>query len=105
MRNLKRKYLFGKTTVDGNNELDYLDTRLHNFNPEQTTIFKVPAFMVGRPDIISFAVYEKPNYYWLIMWANDIVDPFEDIKAGDDLIIPSLLDYYDFFNDNARRQR
>lgn len=105
MRNLKRKFLYEKKTEKGNQELDYLDTNIHNLNLEQATTFRVPAFMVGRPDIISYAVYESPYYYWLIMYANDIIDPFEEIQENDVLIVPSLLDYYNFFNDNARRQR
>lgn len=103
--NLKRKNLYSRVEVNGNIELDYLNTNLDEMNLGQSRVFRIPQFMEGRPDLISFAVYQNVDYGWIIMWENDIIDPFESLVAGRELVIPSLTDYYNFYNENSRRGR
>ncbi len=105
LANLKRSNLYSRVTVDGNTELDYLDTNLDEMELGQMQTFRIPQFMVGRPDLISFSVYQNVDYGWIIMWANNIIDPFEELYAGKELVIPSLTDYYNFYNENAKRRR
>lgn len=42
----------------------------------------------GRPDIIAYKMYGDPALYWIILWINDILDPFETIYPGMLLRIP-----------------
>ena len=50
----------------------------------------IPAGMDSRPDLISNNVYGTPNYWWLICTANNIIDPFEELKAGKTIKIPII---------------
>tara|TARA_R110000765_G_scaffold92610_1_gene174887 strand:- start:1729 stop:2025 length:297 start_codon:yes stop_codon:yes gene_type:complete len=50
----------------------------------------IPAGMEGRPDLISNDVFGTPNYWWLICTANNILDPFEELKAGKTIKIPII---------------
>lgn len=43
-----------------------------------------------RPDLISDLFYNTPRYDWLIMWFNNINDPFQQLNVGDRLYIPKL---------------
>lgn len=43
-----------------------------------------------RPDLISELFYNTPNYDWLIMWFNNINDPFQQLNVGDRLYIPII---------------
>lgn len=43
-----------------------------------------------RPDLISELFYNTPSYDWLIMWFNNINDPFQQLNVGDRIYIPSL---------------
>lgn len=45
----------------------------------------------GRPDLVSYTVYGNVNFWWAIMWVNNILFPMRDLKAGTVLIIPSIL--------------
>lgn len=50
----------------------------------------VPAGFQNRPDLISELFYDTPEYFWFIMVANNIPDPFEGLSLGDRVIIPKI---------------
>jgi len=43
----------------------------------------------GRPDLISYDVYENAYYAWVIMQYNSIVDPTEELVKGKRLRLPT----------------
>ena len=50
-------------------------------------LYKVPPKFAGRPDLIANDVYQAPDLWWVILWANNITDPFARPYAGDILNI------------------
>ncbi len=48
----------------------------------------LPAGFEGRPDLLSYEVYGTTDYWWVICLANDIIDPFEQFKAGKQIKVP-----------------
>tara|TARA_R110000737_G_C14226328_1_gene421940 strand:+ start:187 stop:486 length:300 start_codon:yes stop_codon:yes gene_type:complete len=50
----------------------------------------IPAGMDGRPDLLSFKIYGTPDYWWLLCAANKIIDPFEQLTAGKQIIVPIM---------------
>ena len=46
-----------------------------------------------RPDIISRLYYNDPTLYWVILLANDMVDPFI-LDAGTIVRIPTFISLY-----------
>ena len=44
----------------------------------------------NRPDLISVAAYGTSDYWWAIMYVNNILMPIRDLSAGTILTIPSL---------------
>jgi hypothetical protein len=48
-----------------------------------TYMYKVPAKFAGRPDLIAAEVYQDAALWWVILWANNIIDPFGRPYAGD----------------------
>lgn len=99
----RRKDLFSRVEVDGNTELDYLSSGFVHMGIEKYERFRVPSYMAGRPDLISYAHYGQPDYGWLILEYNDIFDPWDEITAGTVLKIPSIKEYYNFYNKNKKR--
>jgi hypothetical protein len=45
---------------------------------------------VARPDLLSYKLYKTPELYWVILWLNNIVDPFEGMYPGMLLRVPLL---------------
>jgi hypothetical protein len=35
------------------------------------------------PEIIAHKLYEDPNRYWIVMFANDLIDPYYDVPLKD----------------------
>lgn len=54
------------------------------------TLYVLEAGHVARPDLISYMFYKTPAYYWVILWLNNISDPFEQMFAGMTLRIPTM---------------
>ena len=98
----KRRFLYKTVLVDSNKELDYLTTKLPELKTKpKDTSFIVNAYHIGRLDLVSQEIFDTPSLWWLIAHVNDIIDPLEDMYLGQELIIPSTIDYYKFFVDNS----
>jgi hypothetical protein len=50
----------------------------------------VPAGMEGRPDLLSYRLYGTVDYWWVLLVANNIVDPFEQLVAGKQIRVPII---------------
>ena len=94
---MDRFRFYKETTVNGTKELDLLWNSLSNFE-----IKRVPAYYrttildVMQPDLISYRLYGTERYWWIICLANNIHNPFTGIGVGDILVIPHIMDIYDF---------
>jgi len=51
----------------------------------------VPAGYEHRADLISNVFYGTPTYDWVICWFNNISDPLQRLRVGDDIRIPRLI--------------
>ena len=67
------------------------------FTPEKITahptdrLYVLEAGDVARPDLISYKFYGTTKFYWILMWINDILDPFEEMYPGMLLRIPTQI--------------
>jgi hypothetical protein len=43
----------------------------------------------ARPDLISYRVYGKAKYAWLVLQYNNIVDPETELTTGTELVLPT----------------
>ena len=48
----------------------------------------IPPGYAHRPDLISNEVFQTVRKDWLILMINNIKDPFQELNAGDSIIIP-----------------
>lgn len=47
------------------------------------SLYKVPAKFSGRPDLIALDIYQDSALWWVVLWANNIVDPFARPSVGE----------------------
>lgn len=99
----QRKYMYNIAEVDGNTELDYLDTHLLDMELETSRKFMVGDVTKYRPDLISFLMYGNYNFGWLIAYHNGMLDPVAEFTTGRSIDIPSMDSYYRFYNRYARK--
>lgn len=97
-----RKTFYRKRiSPEQNIEIDYLRTSINEMKLRTVDEMRLNAAMAGRPDLISKKAYGSYNFGWLIALHNGIMNPFEEYKIGRMIKIPSLDDYYKFYNRNT----
>jgi hypothetical protein len=59
------------------------------FNANLPTIryYKVPVQYSNRADLIAKEVYGSEEYWWVLYWANNLIDPFTSLNTDDVLKI------------------
>lgn len=49
--------------------------------------YSVPPNYADRPDLIANYLYGSPDYWWVIYWSNNIIDPFGRPASGETISI------------------
>ena len=95
---MDRTTFFSRVTVDGTPELDLLYNSMDRFTTARpVTEYRIVEEDQMRPDLISFKVYGSAEFWWVVMFFNEIYNPLMDIVVGNVLKIPNILDVYDFY--------
>lgn len=102
MSNVSRRQLFGTVIVDGNIELDYLNTSLAEMELRTVQTVTVNSVFENRPDLLAFQSLGSYHLGWLIAWHNDLKDPVGELVIGKKIKIPSIDDYYRFVSRNKK---
>lgn len=97
-----RKFLYGRETVDGVPELDYLKTEITEMDLDVARVITVRSHTAFRPDLLSQIAFGQFDMGWLLMDYNDILDPFEELVPGKKLNVPSQSEYFEFFNEASK---
>jgi len=101
---MNRTKFYNIVTVNDIPELDFLDNTLSQFE-----IKGLPRYIrthlddIQRPDLISWRNYQTVKYWWLILLANQIENPLEDMEEGVKYILPNILDIYKFYRTYSLR--
>lgn len=91
--------------VDGIVEKDLVDNCWDLFQiKREMTFFTLSRSYIARPDLLSLKLYGKMNYWWIIAKINLIDDWWNDIKVGDVISVPSIIDIEDWYS-NVRKRR
>lgn len=99
---IERKDFYVREMVDGNAELDYLTSSLNDMQLSTVESYRISNATAYRPDLISSIYYQNYNLGWLIAYHNNILDPITEFYMGRVIDIPSLTEYYQFYNRNSR---
>lgn len=60
--------------------------------------YEVPRRHEGRPDLIAKDLYGTEDFWWVIFWSNNILDPFGKPLAGDRLKIVNIKQVRELLN-------
>jgi hypothetical protein len=97
---MNRALFYNKVVIDSIAELDILYNNLGEFAIKYpVNYYRVSSDDILRPDLISSKLYKTPNYWWIILLVNGIQDSFTELYSGQLLIIPNILDIYEFNRD------
>lgn len=102
MTALNRRSLFKTNTVNGNQELDYLDNSIVDMSLTTVKTIYINDAFSGRPDLVAFRFLGDFNFGWLIAWHNNLADPIGELVPGKKIEIPSIEEYYRYINRNRK---
>lgn len=60
--------------------------------------YEVPPQYSERPDLIAKDLYGTEDFWWVIFWANNILDPFGKPKVGDRLKVVDIKQVKELLN-------
>lgn len=99
-----RTKFFNKNLLNGIKENDL---PFNGFDPKYfkraKTTYMIKADDVQRPDLISYKVYGRVNYWWIIMKINKIEDVWNDLVPGRQLQIPNVNDIDEYLKRASRK--
>jgi len=64
---------------------------LSDLDSRPRSVGVIPPGFEHRADLISDLFYGSPDFDWVILWVNDISDPFQQLNAGDRVTIVDLV--------------
>lgn len=70
---------------------DEFQSFIDNIEDYEYDVGHIPPGLEHRADLISNLFYGTPTMDWLICWANNIKDPFQQLNIRDQIRIPRLL--------------
>jgi hypothetical protein len=101
---MNRTLFYDIETVDGIEELDFMDNSLSGLLFKYEPIYyRVVETDVMRPDLISYKNYGTVTYWWIVCLVNGVENPLLDIKVGDLYKLPNVIDIYDFYKNYRKR--
>lgn len=83
------RYVFGGSTEVSAAVVEWWTRNTVKNDPTDLVYFFEKKYE-GRPDMLGFVFYGDPGLWWVIAQYNSILDPFEELKEGKVLIIPTL---------------
>jgi len=71
-----------------------------------TTTYQITNGEVQRPDLLSFKIYYRADYWWVLLKFNNIMDPFTELNTpGMVLEVPDIKDIQDYYMNVKNRRR
>lgn len=85
---------------DGVEVLDPIDFEFQSFiefmRSKKVKRKRISESLAGAPDLISYQEYGDHQYWWVIVYINEISDPMNELVAGLEIAIPQLKDIEEF---------
>ncbi len=87
-QNRTGRYVQGGLTDIYSNKLGWWERRLLPYRDDDFS-FVVLENETARPDLISYRLYGKSSYAWLVLQYNNIVDPETELLPGTSIRMPT----------------
>ena len=83
------RYVSGGTTEVNENALEWWERVVFNTNVDDRNYVVEPQY-AGRLDLIATAFLGEPRLWWIIAMHNNILDPYNEVREGTILYIPTV---------------
>jgi hypothetical protein len=88
-RNKNSRYVSGGAAEVNRTAIEWWERTIFAPNIDDRS-YVVEARFEGRLDLIAATFLDEPRYWWVIAMHNNILDPYNEIRVGVELRIPTL---------------
>ena len=74
-------------------------TNIKKYIRREGQIWILSEAYIGRLDLASYDIYGTPDYWWVLLAVNDIMDPWDPNLMGMEIFCPDVRDIHDFIID------
>jgi len=101
MSRYNRTNFYTEKEYDGSTILDFTTGTIQNLKIKRPTSYYTIRYEdIARPDLLSYKIYGKIAYWYLLAEVNDIFDWWNDIEEGDVIQVIDEKDIQDWYLDN-----
>ena len=102
MSKYNRSQFYTVESVDSKKESDFMTNKWREFVPTRPgTYYTISDKDLKRPDLLSYYVYNRTDYWWILARVNNIDDFFNDLIVGDVIFVPNKLDIEEHYVKSA----
>jgi hypothetical protein len=101
-----RSNFYNRNQINGIQENDLAFNKFKDFKftaPQR--FYEVTDSDITRPDLISYKLYKKVNYWWILLKVNGIEDPWNDLEVGQILNVPASNEIEEFVLKSRKNNR
>lgn len=97
MARFTRSNFYEKEVINGVNECDFLNNKISRFKIRRPVkYYTIKYGDLLRPDILSYKLYGRQDFWWLLLYVNDITDVWNELKENDVIKVPNEQDILDW---------
>lgn len=94
------KYFNTGKTDDGTEIVDFLDDSILDHEWETIDrVGRISSHHKDRLDFLASELLEENLFWWVLLLANDVNNPFDGIEQGDLIIAPKRSEIFDAFEE------
>ncbi len=92
------------TSVNGLSERDMLLTNWDLFETKRGFVYDyLTVNDMQAPDLLSFRIYGRMDWWWILSKFNNIDDWWNDVSVGMRIKVPKADDILDFYSNTRKR--
>ena len=101
-----RSNFYNRNQINGIQENDLVFNKFKDFKfSTSQKFYEVTEADIARPDLMSYKLYNKVNYWWILLKFNGIQDPWNDLEVGQILNVPAQNDIEEFVLKSRKNNR
>jgi hypothetical protein len=94
------KYFNKRQLEDGTEIVDFLDDSILDHEWETINrVGRISAHHKDRLDFLASELLQENMFWWVLLLANEEIDPFDGFSQGDLIIAPNRAEIFDAFEE------
>ncbi len=105
MSRFNRVKFYETRVINSLDECDFILSDIQDFKIiRPTTFYTIRYEDIQRPELLAYKLYGNQDYWWILMYVNEIHDVWNDITEGKIIKIPNIKDINEWYLNTKRKK-